>query len=190
MCEARCSKGAMRPCVSAAHLRILPPGADERSGTEFRTPNVGFAMKLKRNGPLCYRCGGMKHRRDPEGRRWCRTGCLPSGKFLNQAGEPTAFEQRAAACARVAAIRSQIEESRAWQEARFLDWVRLRTARLMASAITRARSLRSMAGKFRSAAICRIRSALSSIIRSGLILTAVRRARSPARSISGDPWAA
>lgn len=73
-------------------------------------------MKQKKFFPTCYHCGGRKHRRRPDGSRWCpHFGCLPSGRFLDQAGRPTTYEQRAAVCERVKQIRitSERREARA-----------------------------------------------------------------------------
>src|SRR5882672_8999863 len=90
----------MRTSESGYYVSRRPQVRDSRE--TFRAKAVPL-MRLKRNGPICYACGGMKHRRRPDGTRWCpRFGCLPSGRFLDTTGKPTSQEQRAEAVQRVA----------------------------------------------------------------------------------------
>jgi hypothetical protein len=70
--------------------------------------------RRKRNGPICYACGGMKHRRRPDGTRWCpRFGCLPSGQHLDSTGRPVTMADRIATAERLASLRKELEVMRA-----------------------------------------------------------------------------
>lgn len=178
--------GGFGPCGPACAARRITAGGGLRDVGPKPSPNVRATMKLKRNGPLCYRCGGMKHRRDRDGRRWCRMGCLPSGRHLNSIGEPTTFEQRAAICARVRKIRMEVERKAAWRDHGVLGWVLQFIAHWMASAIMLRRSLWSMVGRCLSFVGHRDLAPLSRSIKSSSIPRPVLRARSPARAFAGD----
>ena len=94
--------------ITRPRLRRLQ-GAKRRRTTRKSGAEMG-KKKFKKNGPICFRCGGMKHRRRKDGSRFCtRFGFLPSGKFLGTNGIPRTQEQTLAAIERVSEIRLQIE---------------------------------------------------------------------------------
>jgi hypothetical protein len=72
---------------------------------------------LKRNGPICYRCGGMKHRRrKSDGIRFC-----PRVGEMNVVRRMT-YAERAIICERVRKVRFQVERKSAWRSG-IMDWL-------------------------------------------------------------------